>query len=158
MAEKYYLPLQQKELIFPRLCPDHRNKLSNSRQFRIESIMQKKKICRTLKGNNLILDAALQKEKVAQQPLEPSIRSSVRNNTFAYKNYLEILLLGSYCLKLKLFLCTVALASICFIGTKYFFMRLLTLFYLHKIIFNHRKYQSCSSAVHTQMTQQQAEH
>lgn len=76
---------------FPRPYLDHRNKLSNSRQFRIESIMWKK-ICRTLKGNNLILDTTLQKE-VDQQALVP-VRSSVRNNTLAYKNYLEILLLG----------------------------------------------------------------
>lgn len=58
--------------------------------------MWKKMIQRTLKGNNLNLDTPLQKEKVAQQPLEPSITSSLRDNTFAYKNYLKILLLGPF--------------------------------------------------------------
>lgn len=56
------------------------------------------KIPRTVKRNNLTLDKALLKEKkkgssTAFEHSEPSLTNSVRNNTSAYKNYLEILLL-----------------------------------------------------------------
>lgn len=47
-----------------------------------------------LKINNLISAMDLQKEEVAQHTLQFSITGFVRNNTSAYKNYLEILLLG----------------------------------------------------------------
>lgn len=93
-----------------------------------------------LKGKQYYFGQSFAKRKVAQPPSEPSVTSPVRNITFAYKNYLEILLLGP--IMIALFLCTVALASI---STKCFSMHLLTLFYLLKIIFDNQvsKLQFC---------------
>lgn len=61
--------------------------------FLIQDVTWKKDM-QNLKINNLISAMDLQKEKVAQHTLQSSITGFVRNNTSAYKNYLEILLLG----------------------------------------------------------------
>lgn len=61
--------------------------------FLIQDVTWKKDM-QNLKINNLISAMDLQKERVAQHTLQSSITGFVRNNTSAYKNYLEILLLG----------------------------------------------------------------